>query len=97
MCERNFFAQPSSYCNKAVFSFSNVFALRGSSSNIFNMFKRRASEIDSDGYPIRSVICSINVANVSTGTSAALEDSFQTFPSPFQSRGNGPITCKTFS
>ena len=54
----------------AVFSFSNVFALWGSFNNFFKIFKRCVYEIDSN------VVCSINVANVSAGTSMASEGSF---------------------
>ena len=44
----------------------------------------------------RTVVCSINLANVSIGTSIASKDSFRVSTNPFQSRDNGFITCTFF-
>ena len=45
----------------------------------------------------RTVVCSINLANVSIGTSIASKDLFRVSTNPFHIRDNGLIKCKFFS
>ena len=69
----------------------------GSFSSVFKMFKQRVYEIDNDAWSNRGVAWSINVANVSTGTSTASDDSLQISFIPSQSHDNRPITYKICS
>ena len=69
----------------------------GSFSSVFKMFKQRVYEIDNDTWSNRGVAWSINVANVSTGTSAASDDSLQISFIPSLSHDNRPITYKICS
>ena len=61
------------------------------------IFKWRVYETDSDAWPKRSLVCWVNVTNVSRGTFTASENSFRTFSNPFQSCDNGSIICKIFA
>ena len=81
MCKRNFLRNRwlSSSCNKFL-SFSNVFALRESFSNVFKMFRRLVYEIGNDAWPSRSVVCSKYVYRYFHSFRRLVSNIFQSFP-----------------